>query len=62
MESNPEELVRNYRSVSSGALRMLSIEALKEQLGGKWEARLEQMKFMVESIIRRHLQRGQTFY
>jgi hypothetical protein len=56
MESPPEELVRRYRSVSSGALRLLSIEALKEQLGAKWETKLDQMKFVVESIIRRHLQ------
>jgi hypothetical protein len=62
MESPPQDLVRSYRSVSSGALRMLSIEALKAQLGAKWETKLDQMKFLVESIIRRHLQRGQTFY
>ncbi len=62
MESPPQELVRSYRSVSSGALRMLSIEALKEQLGAKWENKLDQMKILVESIIKRHLQRGQTFY
>lgn len=62
METPSEGLVRSYRSVSSGALRMLSIEALKEQLGAKWETKLDQMKFVVESIIRRHLQRGQTFY
>jgi EAL domain-containing protein (putative c-di-GMP-specific phosphodiesterase class I) len=62
MESPPQDLVRSYRAVSSGALRMLSIEALKAQLGAKWEMKVDQMKFLVESIIRRHLQRGQTFY
>jgi hypothetical protein len=62
MEPPQQDLVRSYRAVSSGALRMLSIEALKEQLGAKWETKVDQMKFLVESIIRRHLQRGQTFY
>jgi EAL domain-containing protein (putative c-di-GMP-specific phosphodiesterase class I) len=62
MASPPQDLVRSYRAVSSGALRILSIEALKAQLGAKWEMKVDQMKFLVESIIRRHLQRGQTFY
>ncbi|HVT50011.1 MAG TPA: hypothetical protein VHE77_00485 [Dongiaceae bacterium] len=62
MATQDQELVRSYQAVASGCLRLLSVEALKEQLGPKWQARVDQMKFVVESIIKRHLQRGQTFY
>jgi GGDEF domain-containing protein len=62
MTAQDQELVRSYQMVAAGYLRLLSVEALKEQLGAKWEARGDQMRFVVESIIKRHLQRGQTFY
>jgi hypothetical protein len=62
MDIKSNDLVSSDRLVASGCLRLLSVEALKVQIGARWQARVDQMKFVVESIIKRHLQRGQTFY
>jgi hypothetical protein len=61
-ESALRDIVSSHKAVASGFLRLLSLDALRERLGDKWETRSDHIQFVTEAAIKRHLQRGQTFY
>jgi hypothetical protein len=61
-EKTLRDIVSTHKAVASGFLRLLSLDALRERLGDKWETRSGHIQFVTEAAIKRHLQRGQTFY
>lgn len=61
-ESQLRDILGSHRAVASGHLRLLSLDALRERMGAKWQGRSDHMLYIVESIIKRHLRHGQTFY
>jgi hypothetical protein len=61
-ESQLREILGNNKTVASGFLRLLSLDAVRERMGAKWQARSTYIQYVTESAIKRHLQRGQTFY
>src|SRR3954471_21700768 len=61
-ESQVRDIIATHKAVASGFLRLLSLDALRERMGDKWESRSEHIQFVTEAAIKRHLQRGQTFY
>ncbi len=61
-ESRLNDIISSHKAVASGFLRLLSLDALRERLGSKWESRAGHIQFVTEATIKRHLQRGQTFY
>jgi hypothetical protein len=61
-ESALRNIISSHKAVASGFLRLLSLDALRERLGDKWESRSGHIQFVTEAAIKRHLQRGQTFY
>ena len=61
-ETQLRDILGSYRAVASGHLRLLSLDALRERIGVRWQARSDHMQFIVGSVIKRHLRRGQTYY
>src|SRR3954467_9588380 len=61
-ESQVRDIIATHKAVASGFLRLLSLDALRERMGEKWESRSGHIQFVTEAAIKRHLQRGQTFY
>src|SRR3954469_10258631 len=56
------DIISTHKAVASGFLRLLSLDALRERMGDKWQSRSDHIQFVTEAAIKRHLQRGQTFY
>jgi hypothetical protein len=61
-ESQIAGIVGNNRAVASGYLRLLSLDALRERMGPKWQSRADHIRFIAEGVIKRHLTKGQTYY
>lgn len=61
-ESQLRDIIGGNGTVASGFLRLLSLDAVRERMGDKWQARSIYIQYVTESAIKRHLERGQTFY
>lgn len=61
-EAQLNDIVNSHGTIASGFLRLLSLDAVRDRLGSKWESRADHIRFIAENTIKRHLARGQTFY